>query len=96
MSETIEMEPNQGEAVESQELREWEQLDALLSKIPRRAQFGLLKSCDLVLTCIDASEKYIALGSNIGVVFLYTRANESIQKLKTTVSVKVLVCIKNE
>ncbi|RUS76520.1 hypothetical protein EGW08_015713, partial [Elysia chlorotica] len=42
------------------------------------------KSCDLVLTCIDANTNYIALGSNIGTVFLYSRSNETMQRLKAT------------
>ena len=65
--------------------REHARLDALLSQIPKKAQQGLLMQCDLILTCIDASEHYIALGTNIGLTFLYDRKDHSMQRLKSEV-----------
>nr|KAG5695187.1 hypothetical protein BaRGS_018309 [Batillaria attramentaria] len=50
--------------------------------IPKKAQHGLLMQCDLILTCIDADEHFIALGTNIGLTFLYNRKDQSMQRLK--------------
>lgn len=61
-------------------------LDLLLSQIPKKAQHGLLMQCDLILTCIDANDSYIALGTNIGLTFLYNRNDNSVQRLKSEVS----------
>ena len=66
--------------------KEFERLDSLLSQVPKKAQYGILKTCDLVLTCIDANTKYIALGTNLGITFLYSRQRKSTQRLKATVS----------
>jgi hypothetical protein len=41
--------------------------------------------CDLILTCIDANEFFIALGTNIGLVFVFNRKDHSMQKLKSEV-----------
>ena len=65
--------------------QEHARLDALLSQIPKKAQHGLLMQCDLILTCIDANEHYIALGTNIGLTFLYNRKDQSMQRLKSEV-----------
>ena len=69
--------------------QEHARLDALLSQIPKKAQHGLLMQCDLILTCIDANEHYIALGTNIGLTFLYNRKDQSMQRLKCEVFVLV-------
>ena len=74
-------------------LKEFERLDSLLSQVPKKAQHGILKSCDLVLTCIDANTKFIALGTNIGTAFLYSRRNETMQRLKATVRNLLLILI---
>ena len=65
--------------------KEHARLDPLLSQIPKKAQHGLLMQCDLILTCIDATELYIALGTNIGLTFLYNRQDHSMQRLKSEV-----------
>lgn len=66
--------------------KEHRSLDYLLSQIPRRAQKGLLTTCDLILKCVDANADYIALGTNVGVIYLFDRKKELIEKLKTHVS----------
>lgn len=66
--------------------KEQRSLDYLLSQIPRRAQKGLLTTCDLILKCVDANADYIALGTNVGVIYLFDRKKELIEKLKTHVS----------
>lgn len=70
--------------------KEHERLDAILSLIPRKAQHGVLMSCDLVLTCIDANEHFIALGTNVGITFLYSRKEHVMQRLKAAVSGEIL------
>ncbi|KAK7104074.1 hypothetical protein V1264_018848 [Littorina saxatilis] len=74
--------------------REHARLDSLLSQIPKKAQHGLLMQCDLILTCIDANEHFIALGTNIGLTFLYGRKDQTVQRLKSEVSNEVITCIK--
>lgn len=66
--------------------QEFCRLNSLLSQIPKKAQHGLLMQCDLILTCIDASESFIALGTNVGLIFLFNRKDMSMQRLKSEVS----------
>ncbi|CAL1547450.1 unnamed protein product [Lymnaea stagnalis] len=75
-------------------LKEFERLDSLLSHIPRKAQHGLLMSCDLILTCIDANTSFIALGTNVGLTFLYNRKDHSIQRLKSANTGDVITCVR--
>ncbi|KAK6181171.1 hypothetical protein SNE40_009090 [Patella caerulea] len=74
--------------------QEHEQLWALMSQIPRKAQRGLLMQCELVLTCVDVSDQYIVLGTNIGLVFLYNRDKTSMERLRTESSNDVVMCVK--
>lgn len=60
-------------------------LDYLLSQIPKKAQKGMLIQCDLHIISLDANEFFIALGSNVGVVFLYNRKTKEIERLRTHV-----------
>lgn len=41
---------------------------------------------DLELTAMDANEFFIALGSNVGIVYLYDRGRLELQKLKSEVT----------
>ena len=66
--------------------REHKALDYLLSQIPKKAQKGMLTQCDLELLCVDADSEYIVLGSNVGILFLYNRKLELLERLKTNVS----------
>jgi hypothetical protein len=65
--------------------KEHRSLDYLLSQIPRRAQKGFLSNCDLILQCVDANPEFIALGTNVGVVYLFDRKKELVERLKTHV-----------
>ena len=65
--------------------REHEPLWSLLSQIPKKAQRGLLMQCDLILTSVHADENFIALGTNIGIVFLYRRKEQTLERLKSEV-----------
>ncbi|XP_076442661.1 tectonin beta-propeller repeat-containing protein 2-like [Babylonia areolata] len=90
--------PVQGEGEDGGEVskvpREHGRLDVLLSQIPKKAQHGLLMQCDLILTCIDANQQFIALGTNIGLTFLYNRQDHSMQRLRSETSSDVITCVK--
>ncbi|XP_061173817.1 tectonin beta-propeller repeat-containing protein 2-like isoform X2 [Saccostrea echinata] len=73
--------------------KEHRSLDYLLSQIPRRAQKGFLSNCDLILKCVDVNPDYIALGTNVGVVYLFDRKKELIERLKTHSNSDVLTTI---
>ena len=68
--------------------RQHARLDSLLSQIPRKAQHGLLMQCDLILTCIDANAFFIALGTDVGLTFLYSRQDASMQRLRSEVAIQ--------
>lgn len=65
-------------------VREWAVLNDLLSKLPAKLQRGIFYS-DVNLTCVDVLADFIALGSDVGVVFWYNRINGNIVKLKCEV-----------
>lgn len=66
-------------------LREWAPLTEILELIPvaRRGFFP----ANLNITCIDAIEDYLALGSDAGIVFWYNRRSGEMQKLKGEVNI---------
>lgn len=65
-------------------IREWAPLTDVFDRIPTRISRGLFPA-DLNITCIDAIEEFIALGSDAGIVFWYNRYSGQIQKLKSEV-----------
>lgn len=66
-------------------LQEWAPMSDLLNKIPSKTQIGLF-SHDVSLTCIDILPEFIALGSNIGIVYWYDRKKKDLQRLRCEVS----------
>ena len=66
-------------------LREFDPLNKLLKSIPNKIQKAF-KSQSIEWTAIDVTEQYIAVGSNVGVVFLYNRSECNVQRLETKVS----------
>ncbi|XP_074662450.1 tectonin beta-propeller repeat-containing protein 2-like [Tubulanus polymorphus] len=74
-------------------LREFEPLNKLLKILPHRAQKGLF-TVEVRYSCIDVCDEYIAVGSNIGVVFLYDRKKETLQRLNTANKNDSISCIK--
>lgn len=66
-------------------IQEHETLYHFLNSLPTKAQRGLF-SMDIDYTCIDVSPEYIALGTNVGVVFLYDRLGLTLQRLSCQVS----------
>lgn len=65
-------------------LREWAPLTDILDHLPTHYYRGLIP-LELSITCIAALEEYLALGTNVGVVFLYNRSNGRMQRYKTEV-----------
>lgn len=74
------------------ELREWSPLVNLVNKIPVTVQRGLLFH-DVSITCVDLVDEFIALGSNVGIVFWYNRKTGSVERLQTEHS-HCLTCIR--
>lgn len=69
-----------------------------LELIPARAQRGI-SIFDLEFTCLDVDGPYMAIGSNVGVVYLFNREKGCMRKLKDNehrspiTSVKVLISL---
>jgi hypothetical protein len=66
-------------------LREWAPLTNLLQQIPQKAQKGLFTQ-DINFTCIDVLPDFIAIGTNVGLVYWYNRKTEELQRLRCEVS----------
>ncbi|PSN53774.1 hypothetical protein C0J52_06251 [Blattella germanica] len=62
-------------------LREWAPLTGLLQQIPLKAQRGLFTH-DLSLTCVDTLPEFIAVGTNLGLVYWYSRKKGDLQRLR--------------
>ncbi|KAL3216248.1 hypothetical protein MRX96_006437 [Rhipicephalus microplus] len=62
-------------------LKEFAPLTHLLSQLPQNAQRGLTR-VGVKLTCLDVVAEYIAIGSNVGVVFLYDRTKNTVTRLR--------------
>ncbi|KAL1416626.1 hypothetical protein MTO96_027837 [Rhipicephalus appendiculatus] len=62
-------------------LKEFAPLTHLLSQLPQQAQRGLTKFA-VKLTCLDVVAEYIAIGSNVGIVFLYDRTKNTVTRLR--------------
>lgn len=67
-----------------QNLREWQPIDDVFAKIPPKIQKGFFAQ-ELSITCVDILPEYLALGSDVGIVFWYNRQNGNVQKLRTEV-----------
>uniref|UniRef100_A0A182WF40 WD repeat-containing protein 55 homolog n=1 Tax=Anopheles minimus TaxID=112268 RepID=A0A182WF40_9DIPT len=74
-------------------LREWSPLVELVNKIPSSVQRGLLFH-DVSITCVDLVEEFIALGSNVGLVFWYNRKTGAIERLATDSGSQELSCVR--
>lgn len=75
------------DATDVRALREWSPLTDVFAKIPLKVQKGFF-FVDLNVTCIDALDEYLALGTDAGIVYWYNRQNGSVQKLRTEVNRK--------
>lgn len=65
-------------------LQEHEPLGHLLSVLPLKAQKGL-SSIPIDYTCLDVTPEFIALGTNVGLVLLYDRLAQTLQRLNCKV-----------
>lgn len=65
-------------------VREWAPCSHILNLIPPRIQTGIFSN-ELCLTCVDAVSEYIALGTNVGLVYWYDRKKGNIQRLRCEV-----------
>ncbi|GBP50504.1 WD repeat-containing protein CG11141 [Eumeta japonica] len=87
----LEMEVTGGE--EEGFIREWTPCTHMLNLIPPRVQNGLF-STELYLTCIDAVSEYIALGTNVGLVYWYNRKKGNIQRLRCEATSSAITFVK--
>ena len=60
--------------------REHSPLLGLLSKVPARVHRGLV-GYDLSLTCVAAHPRFLALGTNAGLVYWYDREEDVLHRL---------------
>ena len=58
-------------------LQEFEPLTDLLVKVPRCIQKGVLM-CDVTWTCVDATDHWIVIGTDAGVVYVYSRPRDTV------------------
>ncbi|KAH8348562.1 hypothetical protein KR084_008721 [Drosophila pseudotakahashii] len=73
-------------------IREWAPLTEVIEQIPARLQRGFFPA-NLNLTCVDATEEFLALGSDAGIVFWYNRHTGEMQKLKAEVATRI-TCVR--
>lgn len=73
-------------------LKEFAPLTHILRHIPQQAQKGLNK-IDIRLTCISVVPEYVAIGSNVGLLYLYDRHKNSMQKLKCAEASNGITCL---
>ncbi|XP_068620352.1 WD repeat-containing protein CG11141 [Battus philenor] len=74
-------------------IREWTPCSHILNLIPPRIQTGIFSN-ELCLTCVDAVSEYIALGTNVGLVYWYDRKKGNIQRLRCEASATPITFVK--
>uniref|UniRef100_A0A1B6D2Y9 Tectonin beta-propeller repeat-containing protein 2 n=1 Tax=Clastoptera arizonana TaxID=38151 RepID=A0A1B6D2Y9_9HEMI len=74
-------------------LREWAPLSRLLLEIPHTARRGIFLE-NVSLTCVDIIPEYIAVGTNIGVVYWYHRETHNLERLRPEKSGSSISCVK--
>jgi len=65
--------------------REWSPLSNLLAKIPLKAQKNYA-TMDLSFTCIAVDSKFLAIGTNVGLLYWYDREHDLLERLKIEVT----------
>lgn len=66
-------------------LREYSSMSYCLNEIPLRVRRGL-SLVEVQFTCVDAVEEFIAVGTNIGIVYWCNRRSNKIERLRPEVS----------
>lgn len=66
-------------------LREWAPLSDLFNRLPSKTPVGLFFQ-DVKMTCVDVLTEFIAVGTNLGIVYWYDRKNKDLQRLRCEVS----------
>ncbi|CAG9795484.1 unnamed protein product [Diatraea saccharalis] len=79
--------------VEEGFVREWTPCSHILNLIPPRIQNGLFSN-ELCLTCVDSVSEYIALGTNVGLVYWYDRKKGNIQRLRCEAATSPITFVK--
>ncbi|XP_059057598.1 WD repeat-containing protein CG11141 [Achroia grisella] len=74
-------------------VREWTPSSHILNLIPPRIQNGIFSN-ELCLTCVDAVTEYIALGTNVGLVYWYDRKKGNIQRLRCEATTSPITYVK--
>ncbi|XP_015594722.1 WD repeat-containing protein CG11141 [Cephus cinctus] len=74
-------------------LREWAPLSILLQQIPVKCQNGIFTQ-DMSFTSIDAVAEYIAIGTNHGLVYWYSREKGDLQRLRCENSNAPITCVR--
>ncbi|XP_044270241.1 WD repeat-containing protein CG11141 [Tribolium madens] len=62
-------------------LKEWAPLTDLFTKLPTKIQNGLFTQ-EVKLTCLDVLPEFLALGTNVGLVYWYDRKKKDLQRLR--------------
>ena len=65
-------------------LREFQPLINILQTVPHRLQKGLF-SQDIEWTCLDVTKEYLAVGTDVGIAFLYDRHKGTVKRLQCPV-----------
>lgn len=79
-----------GTADGQQQIREFTPLLHLLSRIPLKAQKGLT-TLPLNFTCVAAAGEFLALGTNVGLIYWFNRTSLRLDRLKTEVAVPIML-----
>ena len=58
-------------------LQEFEPLTDLLVKVPHSIQKGVLM-CDITWTCIDVTDDWVVIGTDVGIVYVYSRPRDTV------------------
>lgn len=66
-------------------LREWAPLNDLFNSLPTRSKKGLFH-LDVKITCIDVLPEFIALGTNLSIIYWFDRKNKHVTELRCEVS----------
>jgi len=70
---------------------ESEPLTNLLARVPRRIQKGVLM-CDVTWTCVDVTDNWVVIGTDVGVVYVYSWPCETVVHQLTSQVTTICMC----